>query len=139
MSRNAIRACLLSGLTLALAACSSDAKKNAEPEPNILPTNYKQEVIDALTSTLDDPTNVREAAISEPELRTAGHDQRYTICVRYNARDVSRQYVGSRARIGYFFGGHLNQLVEATPGQCDRAAYKPFPELEKLCLAKKCE
>ncbi len=135
MSRIALAAFVL--VTLALAACTSD-KKEPEPVPNILPTNYKQEVIDALTPVLDDPTNIREAAISDPELQTAGHDQRYTLCVRFNPRDLARRYRGIQYRIGYFFAGHLNQLVEATPEQCGRAAYKPFPELEKLCLAKEC-
>jgi hypothetical protein len=139
MSRAAIRACLLLGLALALAACSSDSKKNAEADPNILPTNYKQEIVLTLTRTLDDPTNVREAAISEPELRTAGRDQRYTVCVRYNARDAAHRYVGIKERIGYFYAGHLNQLVEAAPEQCAKAAYKPFPELEKICLGSKCD
>ena len=48
---------------------------------------------------------------------------------------ASRNYAGSTDRIAYFYGGHLNQLVEATKEQCGNAAYKPFPELEKLCLA----
>lgn len=139
MSRNAMRACLLSGLVaLALAACSSDSKK-AEPDPNILPTNYKQEIIDTLARELDDPTNVRDAYISEPVLRPAGKEQRYTVCVRANSRNLSRHYTGAKDRIGYFYGGHLNQLVDATKEQCGNAAYKPFPELEKFCLANKCE
>jgi len=136
MSRQARSAWLLIGL--ALAACTSN-KIEPEPEPNIVPTTYKQEILDTLARTLDDPTNVREASISQPELLTAGHDQRYTVCVRYNPRDLSRRYLGPQVRIGYFFAGHLNQLVEATPEQCARAAYKPFPELEKLCLASKCD
>ena len=140
MRGNAMRACLLSGLvTLALAACSSDAKKNAEPDPNILPVNYKQEIIDTLTRALDDPTNVRDAFISEPVLRPAGKEERYTVCVRANSRNLARHYTGAKDRIGYFFGGHLNQLIEATKEQCGNAAYKPFPELEKFCLANKCE
>ena len=139
MSRNAIRACLLSGLlALALAACSSD-KGNKEPDPNILPVNYKQEIIDTLAKALDDPTNVRDAFISEPVLRPASKDQRYTVCVRANARNLSRQYTGAKDRIGYFYNGHLNQLVEASKEQCGNAAYKPFPELEKFCLGTKCE
>ena len=140
MSRNAMRACLLSGLVaLALAACSSDSKKNAEPEPNIFPTNYKNEILDTLPRVLDDPTNVRDAYITEPVLRSTGKDQRYVVCVRANARDINRQYAGSKDRIAYFFGGHINQLVEATKEQCGNASYKPFPELEKLCLGNKCE
>ncbi len=41
-------------------------------------------------------------------------------------------------RIAYFYGGHLNQLIEASKEQCGNAAYKPFPELEKVCLGKGC-
>jgi ABC-type Fe3+-hydroxamate transport system substrate-binding protein len=142
MGRIAIRAGLLSvlvlTLSLALAACTSDSKK-AEPEPNIVPTNYKQEIIDTLSRVLDDPTNVRDAFISEPVLRPAGKDERYTVCVRANARNLSRHYSGAKDRIGYFYGGHLNQLVDASKEQCGNALYKPFPELEKLCLGSKCE
>jgi hypothetical protein len=127
----------LSLLGLALAACSTDASK--EPDPNIMPANYKQEVLDTMMSTLPDPTNVRDAFISEPALTTISKESRYTICVRYNGRNANRQYMGSKDRVGFFYAGHLNQLVEAEQGQCAKAAYRPFPELEKLCLAKKCD
>jgi hypothetical protein len=91
-----------------------------------------------MSRTLDDPTNIRDAYISEPVIRRAGIEERYIVCVRSNSRDVSKQYIGSKDRVGYFYAGHLNQLVEATNGQCANAAYKPFPELEKLYQAKKC-
>jgi hypothetical protein len=120
-----------------LAACAGD--KSKEPDPNIVPTSYKQEILETLTKTLDDPTNVKEAYISAPVLTEAGTDRRYTVCVRYNARDLNRQYTGSGDHIAYFYGGHLNQLVDATPEQCGKAAYQPFPDLEKLCLARKCQ
>ena len=127
------------GLTVlaafALAACTTSDK---EPDPNIMPTAYKEEIIQTLTKTLDDPTNVRDAFISEPVLADAGKDKRYIVCVRYNARNGAAHYAGSVDRIAYFYAGHLNQLVDATPEQCGKAAYKPFPELEKLCQAKKC-
>jgi hypothetical protein len=120
-----------------LAACSSS--KPVAIDPNLAPTNYKAEILATLSRTLADPTNVRDAFISDPVLTPIGNDQRYTACVRYNARDASRQYAGSVDRIAYFYGGHLNQLVIATKEQCGNAAYKPFPELEKLCQATKCE
>jgi len=105
----------------------------------MFPTDYKKEILDSLTHTLDDPINVRDAFISDPMLTPIGKNQRYTACVRFNARNLKKQYVGSRDRIAYFYGGHLNQLVEATPEQCGNAAYKPFPELEKLCQGKNCK
>jgi hypothetical protein len=132
-----MRLALFSVVGLALAACAADEKK--ELDPNIVPTNYKQEIIDTLTGTLQDPTNVRDAFITEPTMATVGREPRYTVCVRYNGRNASRQYMGSTDRIVIFYGGHLNQLIEAGKEQCAKAAYRPFPELEKLCLARKCE
>ncbi|MFN3658327.1 MAG: hypothetical protein ACK4UO_13830 [Pseudolabrys sp.] len=125
--------CALLVVAGGLAACSGTGKQ-AEENPNVFPAKYKEEVIFTLQKVLDDPTNVREAGISDPVLVPVAKDQRYAVCVRYNARDLARRYVGPRQRIAYFYGGHLNQLVEATPDQCDKAAYKPFPELEKLCI-----
>lgn len=123
-----------------VAACSTSSK---EPlvDPNLYPAKFKSEILDTLTNTLDDPTNVRGAFISDPVLTPIDKDQRYTVCVRYDARDVNRHYAGSVDRIAYFLGGRLNQLVEATREQCGKAAYKPFPELEKVCLAanRKCQ
>lgn len=129
--------CVLAFLAAGLAGCSS-ADSKAE-NPNVVPANYKQEILDTLMKLLDDPTNVRDAFISEPVLVPVGSDQRYAACVRYNARDLARRYVGSKDRIAYFYGGHLNQLVEATPEQCGKADYKPFPELVNLCFARKCD
>src|SRR5476651_804550 len=135
-TRLALKSVLGLALGLALAACSSDATK--EPDPNIFPANYKQEILDTMPDVLYDSGNIRDAFVSEPVLAPGSKDQRYTVCVRFNARNESRQYVGTKDRIGYFFAGHLNQLIEVDKGQCTNAAYKPFPELEKLCYAKKC-
>jgi ABC-type Fe3+-hydroxamate transport system substrate-binding protein len=138
MAGNAARLWLLAGLAMALAACASDSNK-PEPDPNILPTNFKKEIVDTFMVTLVDPTNVREAYVSDPILRPAGLNQRYSVCIRYNARGAARQYVGSKDQIAFFYDGKLNQLVDATKEQCGNAAYKPFPDLEKLCLGKTCE
>lgn len=138
MNGFAARLALIGAAAVALAACA--APKEVEPEPNVLPANYKQEIIDTMMRTLDDPTNVKDAFITDPMLMVApgGRNPRYIVCVKYNAR-AGRQYIGSRERIGTFFNGHLNQLVEIGTEQCAKAAYKPFPELEKMCLAKKCD
>ena len=137
MGSNIAKMVLLAVLGLALAACASNGKKDVEP--NILPANYRQEILDTLSSILPDPTNVRDAYIGEPVLATISREPRYTVCVRYNGRNANRQYMGSQDRIGIFYGGRLNQLIEPDKDQCAKAAYRPFPELEKLCLAKKCE
>jgi antibiotic biosynthesis monooxygenase (ABM) superfamily enzyme len=120
-----------------VAGCSSSGKA-PEETPNVFPSAYKEEILNTLTTLLDDPTNVRGAYISDPVLRTVGKDQRYTVCVRFDSRDANKQYMGSKDRIGFFYSGQLNQLVDASKEQCGNAAYKPFPELEKLCQARKC-
>ena len=149
MARRVTNPCLLAALPLALAltlpltlplilaACSSD-KKETEENPNVFPADYKNEILTTMTTMLDDPTNVRSAYISDPILRAAGKDERYIVCVRSDSRNINGQYAGSKDRIAIFYGGHLNQLIDATKEQCGNAAYKPFPELEHLCQAKKC-
>jgi hypothetical protein len=124
-------------LALVLGACSSD-KKQPEENPNVFPADYKTEILTTMTTMLDNPTNVRNAYISDPILRAAGKEERYIVCVRSDSRNINGQYAGSKDRIAIFYGGHLNQLIDATKEQCGNAAYKPFPELEHLCQAKKC-
>ena len=138
MMKIAASACLLSVLAVGLTGCSGSGSKQPEENPNVFPADYKNEILLTMTSTLDDPTNVRGAFISEPALRQAGKEERYVVCVRSDSRNANRNYTGSKDRIGYFYAGHLNQLIDATKEQCGNAAYKPFPELEKLCQAKKC-
>jgi hypothetical protein len=134
----AARLCLLPALALSLVACSSD-KKQAEENPNVFPADYKNQILTTMTNTLDDPTNIRSASITDPFVRSAGKEERYVVCLRFDSRNLNRNYTGIQDRIAYFYGGHINQLVEATKEQCGNAAYKPFPELEKLCQAKKCD
>ena len=138
MMKIAASACLLSALAVGLIGCSSSGSKQPEENPNVFPADYKNEILLTMTSTLEDPTNVRGAFISEPVLRQAGKEERYVVCVRSDSRNANKHYTGSKDRIGYFYAGHLNQLIDATKEQCGNAAYKPFPELEKLCQAKKC-
>jgi hypothetical protein len=129
---------LTSAFAMSLLACSSGSKKEPEENPNIFPSDYKNEILNTMTSSLDDPTNVRSAYISEPALRPAGKEERYVVCVRSDSRDVSKRYTGVKDRIAIFYGGHITQLIDATREQCGNAAYRPFPELENLCQAKKC-
>jgi hypothetical protein len=128
---------ILTALALALPACSSDNYATAT-NPNIAPTNYKKEIVDALRNVFvtNDTASVSSAGISDPVLRPG--DSRYTACVRYTAHGVVPGQIGNAERIAYFHGGRLNQLIPANEGQCDKVAYKPFPELDRLCLGKAC-
>jgi hypothetical protein len=138
MMKVAANVCLLSAIAMGLIGCSGSGSKQPEENPNVFPADYKNEILLTMTNTLEDPTNIRDAFISEPVLRQAGKEERYVICVRSDSRNANKHYTGSKDRIGYFYAGHLTQLVDASKEQCGNAAYKPFPELEKLCQAKKC-
>jgi hypothetical protein len=137
MGRRAATLCLLSALATALAACSS----NSKPEnPNVFPTDYKNEIIVTLKKlfTSNGTARVSGAFVSDPALRPVGKNQLYTACVRYTAHGASSGEIGNAMRIAYFYGGHLNQLIEASQDQCGNAAYKPFPELDKYCAGTGC-
>jgi len=136
---------LIAALAFALAGCSSvsswfDSSSKAPPvDPNAFPADYKKEIINTMLTLVDEPPKVRDSFVTDPALRTAGAEQRYVVCVRTSARNASGQFEPPKDRIGYFYGGHLNQLVDATPEQCGNAAYKPFPELDHMCAGKSCE
>jgi hypothetical protein len=138
MGRRAVSLCLLSAFAMALAACSSDSK----PEnPNLFPTNYKKEIIDTLKKLFQDNETIKVsgAFVSDPVLQPVGKEQLYTACVRYTAHGVTPGEIGNAVRIAYFYGGHLNQLIEASKDQCGNAAYKAFPELDKYCAGVGCK
>ncbi len=135
MTTFAAKAGLLSALTLTLAACSSTGGNTVDP--NIYPTQYKQEIVATLRSLLSDPTHVQGAMLSPPALTQLNKEQRYYACLRFSERNPdTKQYDPPQTRIAYFYAGHLNQLVAAKEDQCVGAAYQPFPEGEKLCPNK---
>lgn len=101
-------------------------------DPNKVPADYKAELLAYLRTALPDPTSIREAYIAEPALKEFGKENRYAVCVRYNAKNRDGQYAGSKDAVAVYFAGRFNQLVEATRDQCATAAYQPFPELERL-------
>jgi hypothetical protein len=112
-------------LIAVLSACSTDPPKI---EANVFPADYKKLII------------AREASITDPTLRQIDTAERYAVCVRYNPRmSDSGGYTGLTERLVYFYQGHITQFLQAKPEQCSWAAYKPFPELEKACVAAGCE
>jgi hypothetical protein len=101
-------------------------------EANIYPANYRADTIAFLKSWLNDTSNIRDASISEPALRSAGRVERYVLCVRFNARNSAGQYEGAKDRMVVFLAGRLDTIVEARRDECTGAKYQPFPELERL-------
>jgi hypothetical protein len=139
MATRAVSLVLFSAFAAALAACAPDKTPNAES--NVVPARYKDEIIETLRKVFEknDTTSVTNALISDPALRPVGSEQHYTVCIRYTAHGTAYNLTANAERIAYFYGGHLNQLVEASKEQCGNAAYKPFPELDQVCLGKGCK
>jgi hypothetical protein len=139
MRRLALLAALLLAALL-LAACSTDggptaaeleARWNAQ---NVAPANYKQDLLAFLRTYLNDPTQVREAGVTQPMLKRAGPGDRYVACVRYNARGERGKYAGVKDGAAIYISGKLDHFVDGKEAQpfCKDAAYAPFPELGHL-------
>ncbi len=139
MARNPARLILLAAAALLLAGCLDD--KPDQVVVNVAPKDYKTEIVGSLKKGVfekNDTIRVSNAFLSDPVLQPVGKQQLYVACVRYTAHGVYGD-VGNAVRVGYFFNGHLNQLVPDSQDQCRAAAYKPFPELNAVCLGKGCK
>jgi hypothetical protein len=141
---------LLRCATLLLAAGLAGCAGAGQPNPferNVPPTDYKADILAFLRTYLNDPTNVREASVTQPTLQRLGRDERYVACVRFNARKSDRRYAGLLNTAAVFnTSGKLDRFIDLTPDEtaadaalreslgatCKTAAYQPFPELERL-------
>jgi hypothetical protein len=127
-------------LALTLAACGktvdelSSAQRKADwAAANVYPTDYRGELIAYLRTYLNDPTGIREAAISEPALKPMGPGERYVLCVRFNPKRAGGGgYAGVKDHLVVYAGGKLDRYLEAAGENCKDAAYAAFPELERL-------
>jgi len=101
---------------------------------NVFPQNYKQDLLAFLRTYLNDPSHIRAAGVSQPQLKTVGPGQRYIACVRYNARNSEGKYAGSADGAAVYVSGKLDRFLDGKQAQpyCKDAAYAPFPELERL-------
>jgi hypothetical protein len=139
----------LSAVPLAVAltfgACATGEHRQAtEEEINPYPANYKTDILGAVHAYLGDPTNIRDAAVSEPVLTEIGpastavamgivaKKSRYVACVRFNAKKSNGEYAGVRVNAAVFLAGRLDQFAPAPRDMCKDAVYRPFPELAKL-------
>ena len=120
---------------LTLGGCSGlgfGSRDDDRPNPNVYPANFKAELLAFMHSYLNDPTGVRDAALSEPVLGSAGAQTRYYVCVRFNARNIDGRYLGRKEGVAIYSAGRFSQFTETLRDQCRDAQFQPFPELEKL-------
>jgi hypothetical protein len=127
-------AVLLAGCTSNIEPSASELKARWDAE-NVYPQRYRQDVLAFLRTYLNDPSHVRGAAISQPQLKYVGPGDRYLACVRYDARNTDGKYLGSKDGVAIYVGGRLDRFFD-TPRDvrelCKEMAYGPFPELERL-------
>jgi hypothetical protein len=148
--RPALVVLAIAAVAILLADCAGSGSRREEREAriNLVPENYKTDILAALHAYVADPTNIRDAYISEPAVKpVAGGQNRYVACVRFNAKNSDGRYTGSRDIVAIFAAGRFDQFLDQTllanqPNQsgsativkdtCGQADYKRFPELETL-------
>jgi hypothetical protein len=135
----------MAATAISLLGCAGDRARLREERINSFPDNYRTDLLGAMHAYVADPSNIRDAYLSEPVLRQIGAQNRYTVCLRFNAKDSDGRYVGSRDAMAIFLSGRFDQFVDlsqqsgqqATAAEqakeaCAQADYKRFPELEAL-------
>jgi hypothetical protein len=117
----------------ALGACSGGfhgfgAKRAPEAvvDPNAYPANYRQQISTLLVMNLKDRADFHGAFIAPPALKPVAESQtpHYVVCVLLTGHNNKRN------KAVVYLDGRPNEFIDATPEQCDGAAYQPFPELE---------
>jgi hypothetical protein len=122
-------------LTLALAGCNDEwiqeraRLKEANTTP---PISYRADIVAFMRTYLNDPIGVRDAFVSQPSLRSFEDFDRYTVCLRYNARKSNGQYAGNKDTLVLFRDGRLDRVVDNGREACKDAVYQPFPELQRM-------
>ena len=123
----AARAGLVAALGAMLAAgCSNTPKPAATVDPNLYPTNYKQQIAGFLTTVLVDPADFRLSLIAPPVQVQLGDSQHYVVCVQLNGHNQHKN------KVAIYLAGSITQFVDAAAGQCANAAYEPFKELAAM-------
>ncbi len=128
MRRGGRRAAAIAGAAL-LAGCASfggGQKDQKTVDPNVMPANYKASVMSFLQQNPYALVGARTAELSPPELKAVGTDSRYVSCLRADGPDWHKE------KMVVFYGGEINQFVDATPDTCGTAAYQPFPEITAM-------
>jgi hypothetical protein len=146
--RPVLAAVAIIAVVLANCAGSGSRREEREARLNAAPENYKADILAALHTYVADPTNIRDASISAPAIKpVAGGQNRYVVCVRFNAKNSDGRYTGSREVMAIFVSGRFDQFVDqltlTNQAQSEAAAtlikdtcgpveYTRFPELETL-------
>ena len=119
-------ACLKATLLLASVAIAGCSTPKPAVDPNVMPTDYRNQIATYLSQLLTDRADFRLSLIGAPVLKPVGASEHYIVCVMLNGRNQHKE------KVVIYLGPNINQFVDATPGQCANAAYQPFKELAAL-------
>jgi hypothetical protein len=128
-------------LALALGGCASEIGPSASElkarweAENVYPQGYRQDLLAFLRTYLNDPSHIRGAAVSQPQLKFIGPGDRYVACVRYNTRNSDGKYLGSKDGAAVYVAGKLDRFFDMPKDVrelCKEVTFAPFPELERL-------
>ncbi len=141
----------VAGLTMILSGCAGfgagRSREERDARVNVFPDNYKSDLLAALHSYVADPTNIRDAYLTDPAIKPVAARNRYVVCVRFNAKNSDGRYVGSKDIVAIFMAGRFDQFLDQTNQSnpagdsnppnpvkeiCAQAEYKRFPELEAM-------
>jgi len=125
---------MVGGCSTNLEPTEAELKDRWEAQ-NIYPAGYKNDLLAFLRTYLNDPSQIRGAAVSPPQRKVVGPAERFVACVRYRARKSDGQYAPSKDGVAVYVSGKLDRFFDAPTAVrelCKDAAFAPFPELEKL-------
>ena len=128
--------CLLTAALL-LSACAGGGLNVASEGgsgggSHTFPENYKAEILAAMHAYLNDPSGIRDAAISEPMLKEVRNATRYVVCLRFDGKRDNGNYAGLKQIEAVFRAGRFEDFVDAPREPCLTVTYAAFPELEQL-------
>ena len=122
---------MLLSLVFALSACGHNVV-TADDDINVYPTNYKSDILAAMHAYLKNPTGIRDAAISEPTIKSSGTVNRYVACLRFTPKKNASEYGGTREIAAVFMAGRLDRFVDLPKTECTGITYAAFPELQNM-------
>lgn len=109
---------------------------------NVAPLDYKADILAYMRTYLNDPRNIRNAAVSAPARKIVPGDpaERFISCLRYNARKSDGTYAGPKTGLVIYGSGKLDRFIDETKvteariikPMCDGVVLQPFPELQNL-------
>ena len=112
------RISLLLVLTFALGGCGHNVASDSDNEINVYPANYKSDILAAMHAYLNDPTGIRDAAISEPALKSSGNISRYIACVRFTPKKNAKEYAGPKEIAAVFLAGRFDRFIDTPKDEC---------------------